>query len=150
VRSDYVAGSLQSGAAWLRAGPVDSEEVGAYLSDRSNRLLAETTKRPWTTAESTARRILYVEADQSSINNICPWAKHPRQDAARTSVLHMLDCSTSQSGSRLPPSPSDALPGHWYWELGPFISSCSFCRSCVRCSVLSSRCNSSRARATMW
>jgi hypothetical protein len=51
---------------------------------------------------------------------------------------------------RRPPSPSDARSGHWHWELGPFISSCSFCRSCVRCSVLNSRCNSSRARATMW
>src|ERR1700722_5833617 len=29
------------------------------------------------------------------------------------------------------------------------ISRCSFARSCARCSVLNSRCNSSRARATM-
>jgi hypothetical protein len=74
----------------------------------------------------------------------------PGTTSAHTSVLHMLDCPTSRSSSRLPPNPSNALPGHWHWELGPFISSCSFCRSCVRCSVLNSRCNSSRARATMW
>src|ERR1022692_4311798 len=30
------------------------------------------------------------------------------------------------------------------------ISSCSFCKSSARCSVLNSRCNSSKARATMW
>ena len=69
-------------------------------------------------------------------------------------VADVSGCELVVDSSKLPSYgfvlaqvPEDAPPG---LTLGRFISSCSFARSCARCSVLNSRCSSSKARATMW
>jgi hypothetical protein len=60
-RGDFLAQSRGPRREAFRISFSSSEQVGANLSDRSYRLLAETTKCPRTTAESTARGIQYVE-----------------------------------------------------------------------------------------